>query len=142
MEANKVIFNQRLRLKDQWNYTDINNDWDGGPWGNSHYTRQMIVWTLPLALSGQQWDAAAKRLTFTPVDSTFSRLPFFTPAATGVIESVAPRKWRIRLTSGQLALQEVHIGRAGWRGEKTLNVGDFLDLSSTPYQRSGGAGLR
>ena len=140
-EANKVIFNQRLRLKDQWNYTDINNDWDGGPWGNSHYTRQMIVWTLPLALSGQQWDAAAKRLTFTPMDSAFSRLPFFTPKATGVIESVAAGKWRIRLTSGQLALQEVQIGRARWMGDKTLNTRDSLDLSSSPYQRSRGAQL-
>ena len=130
MEANKVISNQRLNLNDQWNYPDLNNNWDGGPWGNSHYTRQLILWTLPLAISGQQWDATDKRLTFAPADSAPSRLPFFTPQATGVVESVGPGKWRISITSGRLALHEVAIAHAKWTGDKTLNAGDSLDLAS------------
>jgi len=130
-EANKVISNQRLKLNDQWDYTDLNNYWDGGPWGNSHYTRQAILWTLPLAISGQQWDATAMRLTFNPADSAPPRLPFFIPQATGVVESLAPGKWRIRVTSGQLALHDVQIANAKWTGDKTLNAGDSLDLSST-----------
>lgn len=130
MEANKVISNQRLKLNDQWNYPDLNNNWDGGPWGNSHYTRQVILWTLPMAISGQQWDAAAERLTFAPADSAPSRLPFFAPQATGVVESVGPGKWRISITSGRLALHEVAIANAKWTGDKTLNAGDSLDLSS------------
>jgi non-lysosomal glucosylceramidase len=139
-EANKVISNQRLRLNDQWNYTDLNNDWDGGPWGNSHYTRQTIVWTLPLAISGQHWDATARRLSFKPAnsgppdsshaDSSYKRLPFFTPQATGVIESVAPGKWRITVTTGQLAIHELQIVNATWTGDKTLEAGDSLDLAS------------
>jgi non-lysosomal glucosylceramidase len=130
-EAHKVISNQRLNLNDQWNYTDLNNYWDGGPWGNSHYTRQLIFWSLPLAISGQQWDAAAGRLTFSPADSTLARLPFFTPQAVGVIESIALDKWRVEVTTGRLALHEVQIGDAKWTGNNTLNAGSSLDLSST-----------
>ena len=135
-EASKVISNQRLKLHDQWNYTDLNNYWDGGPWGNSHYTRQAILFALPLAISGQQWYATAKRLTFKPADSAPARLPFFTPQATGVVESVAPGKWRIRVTMGQLAIREVQIGASRWTGDKTLNPGNSLDLSSTPRATS------
>jgi non-lysosomal glucosylceramidase len=129
-EANKVISNQRLRINDQWDYTDINNYWDGGPWGNSHYTRQLILWALPLAISGQQWDATTRRLTFNPADSALSRLPFFTPQATGVVESVATGKWRIRVTTGQLAIHEVQIGHARWTGNLTLNPGNSMDVPS------------
>ncbi|HEX4022675.1 MAG TPA: GH116 family glycosyl-hydrolase [Acidobacteriaceae bacterium] len=129
-EASNVISNQRLRINDQWNYTDLNNNWDGGVWANSHYTRQLILWTLPLALSGQQWDAPARRLTFNPVNSAPRQLPFFTPQATGVVESIAPGKWRIRVTSGQLALHEVQISNARWTGDRTLNTGNSLDISS------------
>jgi non-lysosomal glucosylceramidase len=130
-EANKVISNQRLVLNDQWNYTDLNNYWDGGPWGNSHYTRQLIFWSLPLAISGQQWDATGKRLRFNPANSAPQRLPFFTPEATGVVESVAPGKWRLEVMTGQLALHEVQIGDARWTGNNTFNAGNSLDLSST-----------
>jgi uncharacterized protein (DUF608 family) len=130
-EANKVISNQRLGLNDQWNYTDLHNYWDGGPWGNSHYTRQLIFWSLPLAISGQDWDATGKRLRFDPANSAPQRLPFFTPEATGVVKSVAPGKWRLEVMTGQLTLQEVQIGDARWTGNKTLNAGNFLDMSST-----------
>jgi uncharacterized protein (DUF608 family) len=130
-EANKVISNQRLGLNDQWNYTDLNNYWDGGPWGNSHYTRQLIFWSLPLAISGQHWDATGKCLRFNPANSAPQRLPFFTPEASGVVESVVPGEWRLEVMTGQLALHEVQIGDARWTGNKTLNAGNSLDLSST-----------
>lgn len=130
-EVNKVISNQRLKLHDQWDYTDLNNNWDGGPWGNSHYTRQLILWMLPLAISGQQWDATAERLTFQPANSAPSRLPFFVPLAIGVLDSVSPGKWRITLTSGRLALREVGIASEKWTGDRTLGVGDSLELSAS-----------
>lgn len=50
-EASQVISNQRTMLNDQWDYTDLNNNWNGEPWANSHYTRQLILWALPLAIS-------------------------------------------------------------------------------------------
>ncbi len=129
-EVNKAISNQRINLKDQWNYTDINNYWNGGSWGNSHYTRQLILWALPLALSGQQWDAVSERLTFNPAEPVPQRLPFFVPQATGVVELIAPGKWRIKVTSGRLAVHEVQIANARWTGDRLLRTGDCLYLSS------------
>lgn len=129
-EANKVISNQRLALNDQWNYTNLVNNWDGGPWANSHYTRQSIFWALPLAISGQQWDAPAKRLRFTPIDPMEKRLPFFTPQSTGVIESLSPGKWRIQFTSGRLSLRELDIAGASWTGDRLFEAGDSFELDS------------
>ena len=59
-----------------------------------------------------------------------ARLPFFTPQATGVVEFVAPDKWKIELISGRLILHEVLISSASWRVDKTLNAGGSILLSS------------
>ena len=129
-EANKVISNQRLALDDQWDYTDLNNNWNGRPWANSHYTRQLILWGPRLRFPDSNgtprqapdvqpggWCSAAAAILY--------------PQATGVIDSVATGKWRIEVTSGQLALQEVQISNANWKVDKTLNAGNSVYLSST-----------
>jgi len=127
-EAKKVIANQSTHLQDQWNYTDLNNNWDGAPWGNSHYTRQLIQWALPLAISGQEWDAAAKKLAFHPAAGAPDRLPFFTPQATGVIEREQSGKWRFTITSGALEINGIQVAGSTWQGHKTLHVDDSLEL--------------
>jgi hypothetical protein len=38
--------------------------------------------------------------------------------------------WRIKVTTGQLPIREVRIADARWTGDRTLVVGDVLDLSS------------
>ena len=38
----------------------------GAPFENQRYSRQLSAWYIPLALSGQQWDATARTLTFSP----------------------------------------------------------------------------
>lgn len=38
---------------------------DGQPFCNSHYTRQLWIWTTILALTRQKWDAASRSLTLT-----------------------------------------------------------------------------
>jgi non-lysosomal glucosylceramidase len=129
-EAKKVIWNQSATLNDQWDYTDLNNNWDGGPWGNSHYTRQLIQWSLPLAISGEEWDASAESLSFRPENPSWRRLPFFTPQASGVVESVTTGKWRITICAGELALKSVQIAGATWLGERTVRAGESLDIPS------------
>jgi hypothetical protein len=59
-----------------------------------------------------------------------SALPFFTPQASGVVEFVAPDKWKIELISGRLTLHEVLTSSASWRVDKTLNAGASILLSS------------
>jgi len=76
--AGKVIEAYRETMADQWDYRDTttpyNDDGHFDPEGlprpsvNSHYARQTIWWALPLALSGQQYDAQARprQLHFAP----------------------------------------------------------------------------
>jgi non-lysosomal glucosylceramidase len=132
-EAKKVISNQRLNLGDQWNYTDLNNNWDGSPWGNSHYTRQLIQWMLPLAISGQRWDAGSRSLSFSPANSAFQTCPFFTPQATGLLQSSGASRWRITITSGELAIHSIKIDSQTWSGDTVLHAGDSLDVPSSPH---------
>lgn len=65
--ASKVIEAYRTTMTDQWDYRDTTTPYDERgnydpngiprPSVNSHYARQTIWWALPLALSGQQYDA-------------------------------------------------------------------------------------
>merc|ERR1712107_738886 len=65
--ANKVIDTYRTTMADQGDYRDTTTPYDANghydptgiprPSVNSHYARQTIWWALPLALSGQQYDA-------------------------------------------------------------------------------------
>ena len=69
-------------LKDPWDWKDITAgpgtgrladcsrsrvpvDVDGQPFCNSHYSRQVWIWTSILALTRQRWDAASRSLTLT-----------------------------------------------------------------------------
>jgi hypothetical protein len=89
-----------------------------------------------LKLRRERWwilgEQSLVRSRIAPADSALSRLPFFVPEATGVVESLSLGKWRIQVTSGHLALNEVKIANAKWTGDKTLNAGDSLDLFSAP----------
>jgi len=76
--AGKVIEAYRETMADQWDYRDTTTPYDDEgrfdpdglprPSVNSHYARQTIWWALPLALSGQQYDAQARprKLDFAP----------------------------------------------------------------------------
>ncbi len=127
-EAEKIIGKWRDKLHDEWDYKDLSTGWDGYPWCNSHYTRQVIVWAIPLALSGQQWNAAARRLTFDPRPDAPARLPFFTPQADGVIGSLAGGRWRLTVISGELELKELRIGTAKRKGEVLLKADETVEF--------------
>jgi hypothetical protein len=76
--AGKVIEAYRETMADQWDYRDTTTPYDDEgrfdpegiprPSVNSHYARQTIWWALPLALSGQQYDAQTRprQLHFAP----------------------------------------------------------------------------
>jgi len=65
--ADKVTSAYRTTMADQWDYRDTTTRYNAAgrydpeglprPSVNSHYARQTIWWALPLALSGQQYDA-------------------------------------------------------------------------------------
>ena len=59
---------------------------DGLPWATSHYSFHLVLWHIPLALSGQQYFARNVSLTFWPKFPIPFNLPFFTPKALGTIQ--------------------------------------------------------
>jgi len=127
-EAEKIVRKWRDKLRDEWDYKDLSTGWDGYPWCNSHYTRQVIVWAIPLALSGQQWNVPARRLTFDPRPGAPTRLPFFTPQANGVIEAIAGGRWRLTVIAGRLELDELRAGTAKRTGAVSLSAGETLEF--------------
>lgn len=139
-EAAKVIEHWRKQLCDQWDYRDLTTGWDGYPWCNSHYGRQLILWAIPLALSGQQYSAPDKRLAFQPRLPAPARLPFFTPTANGRLDLVGDGTYRLVVLSGRLELNELRISGCEVvgpvslaPGEKVVVLGD--DGSAGPGSR-------
>jgi len=49
-EANKILYKWDVHLADSWDVRDLSAGWDGYPWCNSHYSRQLIMWAIPNAL--------------------------------------------------------------------------------------------
>lgn len=126
-EAEKIESKWRDKLRDEWDYTDLTTGWDGYPWCNSHYTRQLILWAIPLALSGQQWHAPTKTLRFNPHPDAPNRLPFFTPQADGLIESLAGGKWRLTVVSGKIEVNELFV-KEKKSGPISLSTGESVEF--------------
>jgi hypothetical protein len=110
--AAKVIRNYKHTLRDWWDWKDLNHlggEGGGGdgytcatapaaggggggggsagaPWCNSHYTRQLIGWTVPAALSGQRFDRTRRLLRFAPAPGAPRALPVFTADFTGTLD--------------------------------------------------------
>jgi non-lysosomal glucosylceramidase len=127
-EARKVIDAWRLHLADPWNWIDTTAGWTGYPYGNSHYGRQLIYWSIPLALSGQKYSAPRRTLTFDPVAPAPARLPFFVPRACGVIELRADGSARLLVLSGRIDLAEVRLGARSPKRDVALAEGQSIEL--------------
>jgi uncharacterized protein (DUF608 family) len=127
-EAEKIVRHWADRLRDQWDYTDLTTGWDGYPWCNSHYARQVILWSIPLALSGQRYFAPAGRLSFDPRLEAPARLPFFTPTAFGTAELLGNGRCRLGVDFGKLDLRELRIGKAALRRPISLRAGEQVSL--------------
>lgn len=88
--AKKSLDHWRSTLNDQWNVHGLISSTgyglDGLPWATSHYSFHLVLWHIPLALSGQQYSAPNSSLTFWPKFPIPFNLPFFTPKASGTIE--------------------------------------------------------
>ena len=111
-EAEKIYAKWRSMLKDQWDIRDLTTGWDGYPWCNSHYARQLILWTIPLALSGQRYSAPGRALSFEPRVAEPAALPFFTPTAHGILELVEGRSPRLRILAGTLEVEAPVVVRS------------------------------
>jgi len=127
-EAGKVINKWREKLRDQWDYRDLTTGWDGYPWCNSHYARQLMLWAIPLALSGQTYSAADGTLAFDPKVPAPATLPFFTPAAAGTLDLAEDGRATLTVLSGRLELKRLRVGDLAVDRPTVLDVNDALCL--------------
>ncbi len=107
--SEKVINHWREQLNDQWDYRDLTAAWDGMPWCNSHYTRQLTFWSLPMALSGQEYSAKDAALSFSPRVNAPYRIAFYLPQANGVLEAEPGKQPTLRVIDGELELNSVTV---------------------------------
>ena len=83
----------------------------------------MIFWAIPLALSGQQYSAVERCLSFAPRPDAPARLPWFVPGAGGMLERGKSGSFTLRVLAGKLELAEWSVGSIWSRQALKLGVG-------------------
>lgn len=115
-----MVRKYRDTLHDQWDYRDVSRAYAdeiaaGGmrPVVNSHYARQLNMWSIPVALSGQQYDAREGGvLSFNRRDRSMRRWPLLTPQALGVVsleEGLCGGGLALRVLTGSLQLRQLWL---------------------------------
>eukprot|EP01052_Picozoa_sp_SAG31_P040847 SAG31_NODE_6029_length_2202_cov_1.383738_1_plen_448_part_00 len=166
----RLLRNVRDRLRDFWDWVDYTagpgqncsywaerahgspgmagatpggpQDYGGYPMVNNHYTRQQIAHAIPLALSGQRWDARVGSLSFKFATGAPARLPFHTPFAMGTVERVYSARdmevvaLRLTLYAGELVASELLYGELLLATELRLGTGVHT-LGSLPVREIG-----
>lgn len=145
--AKKSLDHWRSTLNDQWNIHGLISSsgygLDGLPWATSHYSFHMVLWHIPLAVSGQQYFAPNASLTFWPKFPIPFSLPFFTPRASGIIEgayvkgndreeedSEEEEMFTFTIKSGEITLKELSIlGSRYGEGEISIKQGETVTWS-------------
>ncbi len=127
-EAGKTVNVWREHLRDFWDWRDLTTAWDGQPWCNSHYARQLIFWSIPLALSGQNYSAVGKKILFQPKVQAPAKLPWFTPTAEGVLELSKNGGGVFEVYGGSLELRELCIGKSAVSVNRRLAPGEKTEV--------------
>lgn len=133
-QAKKALEHYRKKLNDFWNIHGLTAGQgygvDGQPWCTSHYSFHMVLWHIPLALSGQQYSAVEQKLTFEPKLQMPYALPFFTPLASGTIQgrNLNERiKYKVTVTSGKLKLKLLAISKSMFpKNRISLSQGEYV----------------
>ncbi|XP_015764434.1 PREDICTED: uncharacterized protein LOC107343386 [Acropora digitifera] len=145
--AKKSLDHWRSTLNDQWNIHGLiaSNGYglDGLPWATSHYSFHLVLWHLPLALSGQLYNAGNASLTFWPKYQIPFNLPFFTPKALGTIQGSYEKgndkdedfeeeeeMFTFTIDSGELSLKELAVLGSFYGGDEiSLREGESVSWS-------------
>ena len=105
---------------------------------NSHYARQLNMWSIPVALTGQQFDARDPRgatLRFDRRNRSMRRWPILTPLGMGTASLADDGRLVLRLTVGSLKLKELFLDGVLVGSDLVLKAGEELVLTV----RTGGA---
>lgn len=134
-QAEKALEHYRTTLNDLWNIHGLTAGQgygvDGQPWCTSHYSFHLVLWHIPLALSGQRYDAVQQKLTFEPKLKVPHALPFFTPFASGIIKArqlnSGSVKYTVTVTSGKLNVNFLAVSRSLLpRNRVSLAGGEYI----------------
>ena len=96
--ASKVMRAYQAVMTDQWDYRDTTTTYDDAtgrydpngqprPSVNSHYGRQTIWWAIPLALTGQQFDARGRSLALNPHPEIGAHWPLILPCGAAIMDT-------------------------------------------------------
>jgi non-lysosomal glucosylceramidase len=131
------VFNYRDRLHDLWNVAGIytTGDWgadnvttNGQPYVTAHYGFHMTQYYLIYALSGQQTDLPAGKLSFAPVMPAPYSLPVVLYGGTGTLVATTSGRVTLSLAFGSLSLPAGGLSVAGvaYSGAVTLQAGQSV----------------
>ena len=138
-QAEKALEHYRTELNDLWNIHGLTAGpgfgVDGQPWCTSHYSFHLVLWHIPLALSGQRYDALQQQLTFEPRFKVPYALPFFTPFASGIVEARQLNsdsvKYTVIVTSGRLDIKLLAVSRSMLpRNTVSLGQGEYVSWNT------------
>lgn len=141
-QASKSLNNYRSTLRDEWNIHGLTSSehygLDGLPWATSHYTFHLVLWHLPLALSGQQYYAPNGSLIFAPKYEVPYWLPFYIPTCMGNIEAREEKTgrsieilYKFKVSSGSCTFNELSISEAKYgKTPITVNEGETIEWSA------------
>lgn len=137
-QAEKALEHYRTKLNDFWNIHGLTAGQgygvDGQPWCTSHYSFHMVLWHIPLALSGQRYSAVEQKLTFEPKFKVPYALPFFTPFASGTIQGRKLNeriKYIVTVASGKLELKLLAISKSMFpKNRISLSQGEYIAWES------------
>ncbi len=82
---------------------------------NSHYARQLNMWSIPVAITGQQLDARdpdGAILSFDRRDARMKRWPILTPLGLGLASIADDGKLSLEIKFGELKLKELWLDGA------------------------------
>ena len=133
-QAEKALEHYRTKLNDFWNIHGLTAGQgygvDGQPWCTSHYSFHMVLWHIPLALSGQLYSAVEQKLTFEPKLKVPYALPFFTPFGSGTVQARNLNKrvkYMVTVTSGELKLKLLAVTKSMYpKRSINLRQGEYV----------------
>jgi len=130
-QAQKGLATYNYFLNDPWDVHGIlagmGYGLDGQYWCTAHYGFHMVLWHLPLALSGQYFNAINGTLQFNPVLQSPYQLPFFVPNYAGLISNNENKYSLTLLVGNGLSLNKISISGITFPNHIVLSNGQTIN---------------
>ncbi len=116
-------------LNDTWGHFERLSLPDGLPLSTPNHASHLAIWPFLLSLSGQRYNAKESKLYFNPKLGPGTRLPFFTPEATGLLSIQKSGRYIIEVISGRLEVSLLEVGENIVYRDMLIEKGQAVQLS-------------